>query len=119
MKLVREHIFEKFSESGDPIKEMGIGRIKFGEIYDELMPDREDEWKEIVRNLVGKIVTGKMTLNTFSGGGTSAILNTNLFREIRILVEQAQSTLPSGDIMIRGKSGQDFILSREEEYTIE
>ena len=28
MKLVREHIFEKFSEEGDPIKDLGVGLIK-------------------------------------------------------------------------------------------
>lgn len=29
MKLVREHIFEKFSEEGDPIQDMGIGGYSF------------------------------------------------------------------------------------------
>jgi hypothetical protein len=32
MKLVREHINEKFSEESDPVKDMGIGKISKSEV---------------------------------------------------------------------------------------
>jgi len=36
MKLVKEHINEKFEEESDPIKDMGIGTIKY--FYDNMKP---------------------------------------------------------------------------------
>jgi len=32
VKIVREHIFEKFTEDSDPIKDLGIGMFQVGDI---------------------------------------------------------------------------------------
>lgn len=42
IKIVKEHINEKFTESGDPIKDMGIGALRVFVIEVDLP---EDEWQ--------------------------------------------------------------------------
>jgi hypothetical protein len=41
MKLVRENLFEKFSEDGDPIADMGIGLIKMFKKIQKKLEDAE------------------------------------------------------------------------------
>jgi hypothetical protein len=83
MKLVREHIFEKFAEESDPVRDMGIGGIDINKewktIDEEIdagnLEDADEEWKQRLEELfVGKKVTGNFHQgNSDSYGGLQRI----------------------------------------------
>lgn len=62
MKLVREHINEKFSEKSDPIQDMGIGKINFREEFAKKykIPETKlyDEWRKWVYQFKGMWIEG-------------------------------------------------------------
>ena len=39
MKIVKEHINEKFTQESDPIKDLGIGKINLYEMYLKFVPE--------------------------------------------------------------------------------
>ena len=59
MKLVREHINEKFTQDSDPIKDMGIGEIDLSKIYKETVINGINRWYKFLNDLdlIGKTVT--------------------------------------------------------------
>ena len=59
MKLIREHINEKFDDHSDHIKDMGIGGIQTGVIRAQLKKEyRENFVKTFTDLLLNKTVTG-------------------------------------------------------------
>jgi len=92
MKLVREHINEKFSEESDPIRDLGIGGIDINKEWQHILDEfdkgyRVDDiyvawkqrlyvaWKRRLEQLfLGKIVTGNFCEgNTSSYGGVQRL----------------------------------------------
>jgi hypothetical protein len=64
MKLVREHINEKFEEHSDPIEDMGMIEIPIHpyirELYDQ---DKSyDRAREFLSSLIGKKLSGKFKI---------------------------------------------------------
>jgi hypothetical protein len=63
MKIVREHINEKFTEKSDPIEDMGIEKINFKEEFNKqyFIPERKiyNKWEEFINQFKGKIIVGK------------------------------------------------------------
>jgi hypothetical protein len=71
MKLVREHINEKFTEDSDPIADMGIGTtiINFEKLRNEVKPEIGfTELKFWVENILPPLV-GKKILGEFENVG--------------------------------------------------
>ena len=56
-------IYEAFSEKGDPIKDMGIGSIKFEDEYFRIYKDEEiklwRKWNKFFEDLKGKWIEGR------------------------------------------------------------
>ena len=60
MKLVREHINEKFVKDSDPVRDLGIGGINTGRIKTRLKKEYEKKFKKTFKDLLeGKTITGR------------------------------------------------------------
>jgi len=61
MKIVKEHINEKFREESDPIKDMNIGvDVKIRKIRNKVVEELQDNWNCEPEDIqVGKIKNGK------------------------------------------------------------
>lgn len=117
-------VYEKFTDESDPIHDMGIGKIRFRDIYDELKPpDVKEKWEMFVYNLKDKIITGKMApiLGTagYQGGGISATISVQQFPELRILIKYAKPSFVEGNIMVKDLQNHDYLLLGDEKYLIE
>jgi len=75
MKIVREHIFEKFIEDSDPITDMGIGMFKVGDVVRRTGKFGMTFTRDTRDNL------GKWKIE-FMGNDTSRILGVILRREV-------------------------------------
>jgi hypothetical protein len=64
MKIVREHINEKFSEKSDPVKDLSVGGVVFGKEFDRIYKNVEDklydQWVDFVHSFKGKWLEGRM-----------------------------------------------------------
>lgn len=60
MKIVREHINERFEEESDPIADLGIGGIDLTRYILELTQGTKDDSKakEYLSSLIGKFISG-------------------------------------------------------------
>jgi len=56
MKIIREHINEKFDEKSDPIADMGIGKIDLQKVYADTVVAGINKWYMFLKNLdlIGK-----------------------------------------------------------------
>ena len=68
MKLVREHINEKFSEESDPIRDMGIGGVSMLKEFNKEYKETIRKYKKLVKTFEGKTVSGKMIRYYVSNG---------------------------------------------------
>jgi|ADurb_Oil_02_Slu_FD_contig_21_2642281_length_542_multi_3_in_0_out_0_1 hypothetical protein len=79
MKVVREHINEKFTEKSDPVKDMGIGKINFKEefLQQYLIPATSlyEEWQDYVYQFKGKWIIGKFHLYEHKGDYNGKIVH--------------------------------------------
>ena len=59
MKLVKEHINEKFESDSDPIRDMHIGGINLLNVFKEIAKKGPDKikWEDYLNQFVGKKVT--------------------------------------------------------------
>jgi len=48
VKLLKESLYEKFSEQSDPIKDMGIGEIDANEVYENTYVKGLREWEDFL-----------------------------------------------------------------------
>lgn len=72
IKPITESLNEKFSEnSSDPIKDLGIGKIKFIYTYREIEKEYDNDftmasikWREFLQQFVGKQIIGKMHVHS-------------------------------------------------------
>jgi hypothetical protein len=95
MKLVREHINEKFSEDSDPIRDMGIGGISLDEIAKKTIRNRRlksgrDKWLKYLQSLIGKKINGKFYV--YNESQKNLIQCTFIIREFRSYQEGSSIT---------------------------
>jgi hypothetical protein len=59
MKVVKEHINEKFEEISDPVADMGIGKIDLEKVYNDTVIAGINKWFIFLKDLdlIGKKVT--------------------------------------------------------------
>jgi hypothetical protein len=57
MKLVNEHINEKFSDKTDPIKDLSIGGIDLKQVYQETVGVGIKSWEKFFKQYRGKQIT--------------------------------------------------------------
>jgi hypothetical protein len=57
MKIVREHINEKFTEKSDPIQDLDIGGIDLEKTYENTALKGLIDWTNFLRQFIGKRVT--------------------------------------------------------------
>jgi hypothetical protein len=61
MKLVKEHINEKFVKNSDPISDMGIGGLILIDVHNEIKDEAANKWIDFLKNtLEGKTIRGIM-----------------------------------------------------------
>jgi hypothetical protein len=127
MKLVREHINEKFTEESDPIHDMGIGKIKFEDIYNTLQPPNiQEKWKKFVYDLKGRTIIGRMGPTGFTKDATGAYIGGGITSRsgvfelpiLKVKVAQSQPIYEPGNIMIKDDKGNNYVLIYNEEYII-
>jgi len=139
MKLVREILYEKFTQEGDPVHDMGIGKIKIKDVYNEIMVPAQDKWNDFVNDLVGKEVTGRFgvlgydaTTGWFSGGfkggglsNTPTVLSPTISPEdgqkktIRIKSIKRDPIFENPtDLTVVSDEDEDLIMFGEEGYII-
>jgi hypothetical protein len=129
------YVFEKFEEESDPIADMGMSRVKFGEIYDDIMKAPLKDWTNIVKDLVGKTLEGNMHMgydmpydatigyppgSQYRGGGLSSSFNVgSLSQRIKVKVVKAGIAQSSPRIIaIEDEKGRTYTLLDDEEYVI-
>lgn len=57
MKIVKEHINEKFIDKTDPIVDMGIGGIDLKQVYQETAGVGIKNWEKFLKQYRGKQIT--------------------------------------------------------------
>ena len=57
MKIVKEHINEKFIEKSDSIKDLGIGGIDLTQVYKETVGVGVKNWEKFFKQYRGKQIT--------------------------------------------------------------
>jgi hypothetical protein len=71
MKLVKEHINEKFTLDSDPIKDLGIGKINFRDEFDKQYFEPSiklfRKWEKYVDQFRGKTICGIFNVYDFRG----------------------------------------------------
>lgn len=71
MKKVREILYEKFDTESDPIKDMGVGRISFGEEFQERYKTPQTQlykkWIKFINQFKGKWICGNFHLYEHKG----------------------------------------------------
>jgi hypothetical protein len=77
VKLVREHIYEKFEEHSDPITDMGIGGVDINAEWDDVSEEnfRNSEFKDIYaawKDKLEKIFIGRVVKGNFSVGNSNS-----------------------------------------------
>jgi hypothetical protein len=129
------YVFEKFTEESDPIADMGMSRVKFGDIYKDIMEAPLKEWNDIIQDLVGKTLEGMMhpgnDLNIphdatiaysggYRGGASSASMSVGSWaHRMKVKVAKAgRSNTFTGTIVIEDEKGQAYTLLSNEEYII-
>lgn len=128
MKVVREILYEKFEEKSDPVSDMGIGKIKPDDIYNEFVSPGIKKWQEFVKSLAGKTITGKfgdMISDATLGGAAqnrrwfSIPLNPNAIPDDTIYVVNAILKSPTSlTIYVMDETGKTHIMYGSEEYLI-
>jgi hypothetical protein len=127
MKLVREHINEKFTEDSDPIKDMGIGfKDNFDVNKERCLYNEEinDENKKIVlkyrklirkkykNKLVGKIISGELV----DEGSWNYV--TKSFRVKNITVNFSNNTAYVRYIYVYSNRGKKYRLIGSNNYKL-
>jgi len=126
MKLVKEHINEKFSEDSDPIKDLQIGGININKEWNELWKrlsyesdesQIDKEWKKLLKQFfVGKIVTGNFHQgNSDSYGGLHYELTT---RKPVVRIELEDSEGP-GEFSLVTKEKDSWVNSNGQENWVD
>jgi hypothetical protein len=118
MKKVKEILYEKFDSETDPVKDMGIGKISFGDEFWERYkePERKlyNEWKQFMDQFKGKWIKGTFNKYDKTKPGDAKYRPDRVEAEIR-MIELTMNE--DGILNIETSLGTYCILS-EEKYTI-
>ena len=76
MKIVKEHINEKFEEKSDPIQDMGIGGVNLGRIRTQLKKEYRKKTLKTYKDLIyKKTISGKFNEMGIIDSTNNTILN--------------------------------------------
>ena len=122
MKLVKEILYEKFTEDSDPIADMGIGKIIFDDTYKEIFKTPNEKWNKFAKSLLGKTVEGHID---FSQGGTfTPDATIRYFGDIeataikKIKIKSIKAWPGHSNVFVIDEDGVEYILYGNREYLI-
>jgi len=113
MKKVREILYEKFDKDSDPIRDLGVGGVVFGDQFHEIyfVPERQlyHKWLNFINQYKGKWICGRF--NFYEKGKYDAVSKTAEVKMNRIVTNE------DGILNLETEIGTYCILA-EEKYTI-
>jgi hypothetical protein len=114
MKLIREHINERFQEESDPIKDMGIGGISFEDIARKTIQNNKlingrDKWLTYLKSLIRKKITGKFYI--FNDGEKQLIQHT-------FIIADFVSYLKGTELVFKDQEDVRYETLKNERYVI-
>lgn len=120
MKLVKESLYEKFTPESDPIKDMGIGKIRPFNVYHELVMPGISKWYEFLKSLRGKTIEGYM--GAFTPDSTVNMMgklmpDPTAYNKVEVVKANWEST-DTANIIVIDKDDNSFILYGSNEYMI-
>lgn len=126
MKLVKEHINEKFVEDSDPIKDMGIGKlINLYEKAKELTGSDDlylYRWVDYYTSLNGKTISGYFIKGLNFDNFRESNFNIDVHRHkkfYKIKIKDASSHyLHDRFIFVTDKNDVSYYVCRDEKYAI-
>lgn len=115
MKKVKEILYEKFEDRSDPVKDMGIGKISFGEEFQERykVPQIQlyKEWEKFIKQFKGKWICGKFHLYEHKGDYSGKIVEAE--------VKVTKITMNDDGILnLECEGNRTYCIKPNEKYTI-
>lgn len=114
-------VFEKFSEKGDPIGDMGISKINIMDLHKEIIEPAYTRWYEILKGLEGKTITGFMEQVGRGNFDIDATLGgwagSNKFTVNAVSVDYHNNGV-TGIVTVTDESGMRYTLDSTEDYVI-
>ena len=103
---------EKFNQESDPVKDMGIVRICFGDAFERIVGPAAKEWYAFIKQLEGKRISGSMLIKV--EGSHEDV-------DAEILVHKVRLGLDSEVTILTKDTGwgcRTYVLKSTEKYTI-